>query len=669
MKKILILLTIFFLISNVSSEIVINNQPESLYNLDDLLVFPIKINAIKDIQEFLSINLICPKKTTEIHREYINLKTGEEKKIYSSIHLTSNFVGDSIGNCKLKANLGEKYALSKEFSLSNKIEISLTSEKKEFNPEETLIIEGNAIKENKNPVEGFINASLINEKTLEVIEIKNTVKKGYFYIEYILPKDKKAGNYKIKINVYEKDNFEKVSNFGFAETSILVKQVPNNLEIFLEKKEIEPGKNLKLKAILHDQTGEIIESNSLITIRDNHKKIIIEKKLKINEFLEIPINYNELPNIWSAEAKSGSLIEEIEFKIIEKKDISVDLINNTLILTNKGNVPYNNTIGIKVGENITFLDIYLKVDQFKKYKINAPEGKYNILIESEGKEKFSSQGVFLTGNAIKIKETQGVIGIIRHISVWIFIIIILGFISFIVFKKGYKKSFFGYIKRNKKTTNKNEKNLKEIKKENLFGLNENKAELSLSIKGEKQNTDVICLKLKNIDELISKKNLINEKLIRIINESKEHKAYIYENSGNIFFILSPILTKTFKNERTTLELAEKIRKILEQHNHFFKQKINYGISIDTGEIIINFNKKDKIMKFMCVGKLMQELKKIANLSEGEILLNEKFKVKLGSEFKIEKKKIQEKDVYIIKEIVNKTEHKKFIDSFLKRIED
>ena len=68
-----------------------------------------------------------------------------------------------------------------------------------------------------------------------------------------------------------------------------------------------------------------------------------------------------------------------------------------------------------------------------------------------GKSKIV-KSVALTGNAIGIKESSSLLVLTRYPIVWFFMIFVLGFIALIIFKKGYKKSFFGHIisKRNNK---------------------------------------------------------------------------------------------------------------------------------------------------------------------------------------------------------------------------
>ena len=126
------------------------------------------------------------------------------------------------------------------------------------------------------------------------------------------------------------------------------------------------------------------------------------------------------------------------------------------------------------------------------------------------------------------------------------------------------------------------------------------------------------------------------------------------------------MTKTFDNEKKALELAQKIEKLLKEHNKLFRQRIDFGISLNSGEIISK--KEGDILKFMGFGNFIINAKKIAAISDSEVYLSEKIKENLKSYVKIEKHKKKGVDVYKVKEIKEKEEHKKFISDFLKRLE-
>ena len=315
------------------------------------------------------------------------------------------------------------------------------------------------------------------------------------------------------------------------------------------------------------------------------------------------------------------------------------------------------------------VNVTLKIDESIKYELKAPNGEYIVEVISNG-EKKASQNVILTGRTIDIKEikSKGIAYIIGRPLVWIFIIAILGFVAFLIVKKGYKRSFFGKIKLKKKPKKVNEaweNRETHIDKKSPFKT-KNPAILSLSMKGEKQPSSILSLKLKNMEEIISEKGNASETLQKIIHLAEEKKAAIYKTQENLFFIFIPMKTKTFKNEKTILELSQKIKEKLKHHNRLFKQKIDFGISLNYGDLIAK-QEKEKI-HFMTTGNLISLAKKVSEISKGEILLDEKMREKLSKTVRVEKFEDKKTTFYKIKEIKKTEDNKKFISNFIKRLE-
>ena len=674
MRKIIISLAVVLLVlTSVSAEIIVTNQPKELYNIGDTLNSNIKINAIQNTEGFFSINLLCPGKETEVHKEYISLSQGEEEKISTKIPLDKELIGPSTGTCKLKSILNEEFVLSNDFSISNLINVKLKEQEKNFEPEKEILIEGEAKKENGENVQGFINVGIRHKETSEGFNITDTVNNGFFQITQTLPEKTKAGEYFIEIKVYEKGPAGEITNEGYTESSLSVSQIPNNLEIVIENEKIIPGKEIKIKAILRDQTGEKIPSDSIITIKDSSNRIKTQETVKTDEFFEFPVEYNEPANKWKVVAISNKISSEKEIEIIENEEIEIEIINRTVIIKNKGNIPYNETVFIKIGNQTKSIETYLEVDESKKYTLSAPEGEYDVKIESNGEEKLSKK-VLLTGKAIGIKETsEGLNKIARDPISWILMIFVLLIIFFLIIRKR-KKNFFGTIPSNidkkEKKSKKDKTKTEEINRKNSLVPNtENIANLSLSMKGEHNHADIICLKINNIEEIKSNTQGIKETMEKIKKDAEKLKAYIYESQNSIFFIFSPRATKTFDNEKNIINLSQKIKSLLEHHNKMFKQKIDYGISISRGKIISKFDKDSKTMSFMPLGNLMNVLKKIGKKSKGEILIGKEFKNKAGTLIKTEKHESEEIECYRITEIKNHEDHSKFIKSFLKRQEE
>ena len=683
MRKIIIFIALaLFLFPILSSEIIITNQPQKIYNIGSSLKTNLKINALQSTEGFFTIKLMCPGKETEVHKEYLALTQGQEKSISTNVPLTKQFIGPSTGTCKIKATIKEQFVLSNEFDISDYISVSLTKQEKAFEPGKSIIIEGQAKKENRINVEGFVDIKITHKEDSTGFNITDTVKNGFFQVNHTITENTKAGDYFIEAKVYEKSSSNQITNKGFAETEISIKQVPSSLEIVLEKEKIIPGNPIKIKAILHDQTGQKIPNEAIITLKDSSNRIKTQKTVDTDEFFEYLIKYNEPADEWEIVAISEKISTKKDIEITEKEDIEVNIINKTVIIKNKGNVPYNETVSIKIGNKTREIPTLLDIDEEKQYTLSAPEGEYEIRIESEGREKLSKK-VMLTGKAISVEEaSRGFVKIAKDPISWIAMAFVLVFIIFLVIRKK-KKNFFGTIPKDTESTTRTyskkaetktnpekqtPKQEKVTRKNSLIPNTENIAQLSLSMKGDHQDSNVVCLRMNNIEGIKNNLQGVQDTVQKIKQQAEKNKAYIYEGQNSLFFIFSPKATKTFDNEKNAIDLARNIANILYQHNKMYKQKINHGISINRGKIISRFNSESKFLDFMPMGNLINMLKKIASLSKGEILISQEFRAKAGSMIKTEKHPSKEMDVYRINEIKNPEEHKKFIDSFLKRQE-
>jgi hypothetical protein len=643
--------------SLVSADIIIKEQPRELYNLGEIVHVPTKIFTSSGVENFFLMKLICNGVESEIHRQYISLAAGAEMEINSAIPLTTQFIGRSNGLCTIKAIIGDIYVLTNEFRISNWIDVKIETEKTEFKPKESLIVEGTAKKENGENVNGFIDLLMPGTD----IEAKDTIQNGYFLVNLTLPKDIAAGQYLTQLNIYEKDAQGNISNTGFVDYNVLIVQVPTSLEIVFGDSKVIPGEDLNVKGVLHDQTGEKIESDVTLSLINEDGKIMEQKDLASDEYLEYPIEYNQAPLEWEVIAVAGELETNEVFNISEKEYAEIDLINKTVIITNKGNVPYNETVIVRIGEEIVNFDSYVGVNEVKKYSLSAPEGEYIVQIEA-GKNKFN-QTVMLTGNAIRIKEIgPGILQSVRYPFVWIFIIGILGFMTYIVYKKGYQRAFIGYIQ--KRRAKKVEAKVDQAMTDNTSS--RNKAELSLSIKGDKQDISLICLKLKNKKDTINNESIQN-KIAELIKIAEQEKAVTYNNQENLFFLFVPVKTKTFKNQATAAKVARELKASIEKYNKMAKEKINFGLSLNYGTIVAK-EEKDSL-KFMSMGTLITSAKKLAGLSEGEVYLTKDMNEKLLTEAKTEKHQKNGVEVFMIKEMRVKGEHnKKFLNDFVKKLE-
>jgi hypothetical protein len=667
MKKSYILLfalclTIFF-ISSLSAKILINDQPFEVYNIGDNVSISMNFSINELITEPIEFEMfmVCdgerindlPIKLNYSYK-YLSGKTCIAKGVFYK------------GGVKTEENS------TNEFKISNSISLDFNLSKTSYKPNQELIISGEAVKKNGDKLDGTLEVNLGNysDELKKSLDINN----GDFSTNFTIPSDMPADRYVLYVRVYEEDSGGNIINEGSLKKIIKVEQVPTNLEIFFEKQEVIPGKKIILKPILHDQSGENIKTTAEITIKDPFIDSIKKFQIPTQKNLEFKINELTKPSNWSVSVVANNLTKNTNFEVLKNEKVELEIINNSLIVNNVGNVPYNGEVSIKIGNDTVNKNVSVDYNSSESYNLYAPEGNYSVEVSS-GKEKISKNNVFLTGNAVDV-EDSGKGSFSLNIFIWIFVIFVLGFVVLNIFEKGYKKGFVGRITKKKKTPSKEkrDKEQKEINKNNeqkdALIHPRNIASLSLSMKGEKQTADVICLKIKNYEELISKKDNSRISIQKIINLAEKERAYVYENNENIFFIFAPIVTKTFQNEKAAIRLSKDIKNVLENHNKTARQKIDFGIAINYGEIIAK--KERERLYFMGVKNLFSGAKKMSSLSNKEILVNKDVRNRIGSDVKAEKKEMgnQDVDLYSVKEF-NKVreDNKKFIDDFVKRNKD
>jgi hypothetical protein len=676
----IILALILFVSPIISSEMIINQQPNKIYNLGDSISVPVTIVSLTGTSTTFSMDLLCGPKQINFYKNGVKLSGGEQKIMDASLVLTKDIVGEYIGTCKIKAMLpGDSvpYLLTNEFKISNLISIQPNTDQKEFSPGQSILIFGDAIKENGQDSNGFIDMNIIigNSSAEDIIQ-SGTINNGMYSMNITFPANMRAGNYLVKLTAYEMTPDGLKTNKGFTNYNIAIKQIPTSLELVFENNKVVPGTNVRVKAILHDQTGDLINSNSIITIKKGETEIKIQSEKATGEYLEFPITYNEAPSNWIVFAISNQLTAQSNFTVIENKDINVDITNQTVTFINIGNVPYNDTVTIKIGENYSLaVPVFLPVDGTQKYELKAPNGEYEVEVLNENSQSKVKQSVVLTGRVVEAKDlSQSGFNIKPIIFILIGLIVLV--IIFIFIRKAYrnKKNYgtgsgLGLFKKKVKQPKVNvawENRAMPLSKNSKLET-KNRASLSLSIKGSKQDISIVDVNIKNLREIQEKKGNAEEELQKIINIAENKRAFVYENQNNLFLILSPSKTRTMQNEAIALDIAQNAKEILSAHNKISKHNLDFGISVEYGSIVEKT--ENGIMEFMSLGTLMSNAKKIASSAQGEVLLGEKIKDKLIN-VRTEKQSNSKVPAYKVKEIkYHDEEHSRFIKSFLKKAEE
>jgi hypothetical protein len=493
---------------------------------------------------------------------------------------------------------------------------------------------------------------------------------GLFYFNFSLPHDANSGTYVVKIKASESDAGIE-TNKGAAIYTINIQQIPTTLEIVFSNKTILSGQVIGIKAILHDQAGAKIDTSVDFNVSDGNGEIMNQVSKQTDTFFEMPVSYDSPPATWTVSALSDGLKVQSDFAVLRNERVHVDFINKTLIVTNVGNVPYNKSLTVSLGDNETLdFDVVLGVGESKKYVITAPNGNYFVNVESDKGSLFSGN-LKLTGNTVRVQPaSMGVDSLVKYPLVWIFLIFALGFFLFVSSKKVYKKTFVGKANLSLLRKSKKDDSPKEEIQEKSSGVGflgtSNKADLSLSIKGDKQSSAVTCLNIRNFDDVSARKGNVSETLDELRGIAESSKSVVYENGGFFFFIFAPIKTKTFRNDLNAIKVAERIKKVLDNHNKMFKQKIDFGLSVNFGTIVASHF--GDTLKFMSLGGFSSLAKKLSNISQGEIILSKEVRERIMSEIKTEKNSSGDLDYYVLTEVRDRSKSEKFIKDFMRKME-
>lgn len=659
-NKIIHLLLLTLLISCVSATTLFS-QTKSLYNLGESINVVAKVKPSSDINGFLELGLDCGE-LKEFYKQYLSLSVGEEKEISTNLPLNNFFVSDA-GTCKIVSIFGSETSYSQEFEVSDEIDVIASIDNSNPLPGSEITISGTAVRANGENAEGFVDVAIKNTN----IKVSSVINNGKFSIKLKIPENQKAGLYYVKVYAYEKIDDE-VSNNGKSETLINVKSMPKSIEIALSSTEITPGKGVKYSPIILDQAGEKISNKEVrIIIYALNGKVFAEKVSMSGNEEELVFETSTLPGIWKIEASSSGLKNQKEIKILEFENAEISLENNTLVITNTGNIPYKKDIEVTIGGDTRILSVEVPIKSTKKYKIYAPEGLYNLRA-SDGVNEIKANDVLLTGRAVKIIDVSESIPFVKAAIIWLFIFVILGLFIY--------NKYSGILPRTRKyevsedsITEQKPISL-EIRKEienrkySEIALPDSVtpkiAEHAIVLNGIKQYSSLVALNIKNSGKIGSFKEILNEVAGTIV----ENKGAIYQSGNFLIAILAPISTRTFKNEVLAVKLAGEIDSKLKAYNQKAREKIDYGIIVHSDELVVS--KTKDVLKFTTTGNALTVSKKLSDLADNEYLISENAYQKAMSDIKANKEIRNGVNLYKVSKIIDKEAADKFIHDFLNR---
>ncbi|MBM3234348.1 hypothetical protein FJZ19_04630 [Candidatus Pacearchaeota archaeon] len=635
MRKKIFILLVFAAILNmsmISAEIMLS-QPKSIYNMGDMLDISATIKANTNIDGSVSLTLICGNLQYEFYREPLSLTSGEQKKIDKKLLLTDNFINGMRGDCRIKAKYGDESQETQTFQITSRIDLSLNFNTLNAKPGDKIAVKGNAIKANSELVEGFLEIEIENTD----IKLTRTISKGNFQFNFSFPENIKSGNYRINVKAYEKSG-QGITNEGTESNIINLRQEPSKIDIVIDKQSAKPEETIKFKPLIYDRAGENIQGDVKVKVMDGFEEVYYNKLVKTGEEIEFGLDNNASSGYWKIEASALGIEAKRLFYVEEVEKAKFEIINDTLIITNIGNAPYRKAVQIAIGDEVDIKEMDLEVGESKRFRLTAPDGNYKVSV-TDGKESLVLNGVGLTGNVIGVLDIKQQLSMInKYPIVWLFLIIVFGLFVFMMFERVVKKKSYGYAV--------------STSKKPVMNIGDKEAEHSLVMHGNKENASVLVIKMKN--------SVGKESIEQATENIRKNKGSLYKSGDDIIGIFAPSLTKSFNNELIAVKVAGAIASHFNEHNRRFKDKIDFGIGVHSGELVTRM--ENEKLKFSTLGNTFNLAKKIAEKAKNDVLLSNEANSRVMNEVKTDK----QGEYYSIKKIVDREQHKAFIDSFLKR---
>jgi len=181
----------------------------------------------------------------------------------------------------------------------------------------------------------------------------------------------------------------------------------------------------------------------------------------------------------------------------------------------------------------------------------------------------------------------------------------------------------------------------------------------LVLKGEKHDVSILSVKIKGLPE--ADKNKI---LKMIAGHIHAYKAVLSEGTEGILALFN-VSAKQFEHE------FEAIKAAMEIASEAKNLKLNFGIGVNKGEIVLS--KEKNIAKYTALGDTILLAKRISNKLLGEVLISKEVYNKVGGKIKSEKAEKASKelgeDVFIVTKISERDKYRPYLNSFVRRLKE
>ncbi|MBD3164310.1 hypothetical protein GF323_03855 [Candidatus Woesearchaeota archaeon] len=423
MKREALLLAFLMLVPFSFSEINILGIKQA-YNIGEDILPRVNISLEEETEGFRTAKIEC----SSFSRSYY-----VEQGILSESFLPSlKTFSEMLGRCTLivqlekqdSSILGEKR--SDAFEVTEKLIPGLDIGVKALNPSDTLNIEGSLYNARQEPVKGMLSARLSDNDYNYVIDDE----KFSFGLE--IPSDIESGENKLLLTF--EDN---KGNYADELVLLEIMPKPTSMEAALDDDLYLPYEEINAQIFLLDQAGASLDREIAISITKD-KESIYSANHSVGIF-KYPLDNILEPGEYAFSVSYGGISAEEKFSIAALQQIDNRLEDQKAVITNTGNVDYENRTSIiivrKDGEIVVEKKVSLKPDESYKIDLSKemPEGNYSVVLPKGEKidnvhvednrnifKKASSGLSSIAGNFVRVTKKSN-----AGLSILIFFLVVI----------------------------------------------------------------------------------------------------------------------------------------------------------------------------------------------------------------------------------------------------
>jgi class 3 adenylate cyclase len=364
---------------------------------------------------------------------------------------------------------------------------------------------------------------------------------------------------------------------------------------------------------------------------------------------------------------------------LQKVDFEIN--DDILAIHNVGNVLYNRSVDVNIGSDVMALNLTIDVGATRKFDLNAPDGRYEVVV-GDGRDVYS-RSVLLTGRALALEDLNKLNILKNYSSIWIFLIFILSGTGIVFFIRSNKGKTFSkdnlaaksvdIVSKFGRSGNKKDGNIvrsRSIAKRHggkgdymidRTSNTDSGAESNLVLDGEKLPGSIVSIAVKNYSSF---NDDARERLKKIVTDCKG-KGLVDWREEYVFVVFSPLVTRTYKNEKLAVNMAHKVAEKLKNYNKKAGVRIDFGIGVHSGDMLVS--KSGGKLKYTGVGNVVSFAKRMSRLDSEKVVVGEDVRRKLGRDLKVEKgEDIVGKPTFVVLSFRNGDEDAVQLKNLLKR---